>query len=138
VYNLDLTKMPPFHVEEQSAEVPAGGSAYVDGTTVPEDENWLLVGVTVYVPHVAPCYAVLQMEPVAGSGDANLDLAMTKNLPAGDDPDLLNAYVNRAVLVPGGGRIRAFVKVGASQGAGTAWLSAHYLRYPRNAMPRGM
>ncbi len=138
MFNVDTGKMPPWFIEEQSAPIPAAGSGYVDGTTVPEDENWLLVGVTVYVPHVAPCYALLQMQPVAESGDANLDIAMTKNYPNGHDPDLLDSLVTKRVLIPGGGRIRAFVKVGSSQGAGTAWLSAHYLRYPKNTMPRGM
>ena len=138
MWNLDIGRMPPLLLEEKSALVPMAGSVTFYGTTVPADENWLLVAVSVYVPNVAPCHAVLQMEPVVGEDHAWVDLAMTKNLSNGDDPDLVNSLLGRNVLVPGGGRLVAFVKNGPGQSAGNAYLSAHYLRYPRGAMPVGV
>jgi len=138
MYNRDIGVMPPLLIEKKSALVPAGGSVSVHGSTVPADENWLLVTVSVYVPNVAPCHVVLQMEPVVGVDHGWVDLAMTKNLPHGHDPDLVNSLLGRSVLIPGGGRLVAFVKNGPGQSAGNAILSAHYLRYPRGAMPVGI
>jgi hypothetical protein len=138
MFNVDTGRMPPFFVEHKRAEVPAGGDVFVYGSTVPEDENWLLVGVSVYVPHNSPCYAVLQLQAVAGSSEGQLDLAMTKNYPHGHDTDLQDSYVTKRLIVPGGGRLRAFVRNGSGQSAGDGHLVAHYLRYPANVMPRGM
>jgi len=138
MYNLDIGRMPPLLLEEKVGMVPAGGSISIHGSTVPADENWLLITVSVYVPNVAPCHAVLQMEPIVGENRAWVDLAMTKGLANGADPDLVNALLGRNVLIPGGGRLVAFVKNGSGQSAGNAYLSAHYLRFPRGMMPQGL
>lgn len=136
MYNLDIGRMPPLFLEEVEGHVPAGGSVTFHGSTVPADENWLLTAVSVYVPNSAPCYAVLQMEPIVGVDKAWVDLAMTKER-SGSDLDLLDCYVTKRVIIPGGGRLVAFVKNGSGQAAGSAWLEAHYLRFPRGAMPQG-
>ena len=138
MWNLDIGRMPPFFVEHKRELVPAGGDVFVYGSTVPEDENWLLVGVSVYVPHNSPCYAVLQLQAVAGTSEGQLDLAMTKNYPGGHDTDLVDAYVTKRLIVPAGGRLRAFVRNGSGQSAGDGHLVAHYLRFPRGAMPQGI
>ncbi|GEM_PF-1112260 len=137
MWNLDIGRMPPLLLEEKEAMVPQAGSVSIYGSTVPADENWLLITVSVYVPNNAPCHAVLQMEPIVGVDQAWVDLAMTKNLANGSDPDLVNALLGRNVLIPSGGRLVAFVKNGNGQAAGKAYLSAHYLRFPRGAMPQG-
>ncbi len=138
MWNLDIGRMPPLLIEEKEATVPTAGSVTIHGSTVPLDENWLLIAVSVYVPNNAPCHAVLQMEPVVGEGRGWVDLAMTKNLANGSDPDLVNALLGRNVLIPGGGRLVAFIKNGNGQQAGTGILSAHYLRFPRGMMPQGL
>jgi hypothetical protein len=138
MWNLDIGRMPPFFWEQKQAQVPTAGSAYIYGSTVPADENWLLITVSVYVPNNAPCHAVLQMDAVANGSLGRVDLAMTKNLANGSDPDLVNALLGRNVLIPGGGRLAAFVKNGSGQAAGLGILVAHYLRFPRGAMPQGM
>jgi hypothetical protein len=138
VYNLDTGRMPPMSWEDVTAEVPAGGGVHVDGSTVPEDEVWQLVGVSVFVPNDAPCYALLQLEPVAGEGQGRIDVAMTKNLPAGHDADLVDARVPRGLIIPSGGRLRAIVRNGGGQPAGDGTLTAIYLRWPRGRMPQGV
>lgn len=138
MWNLDIGRMPPFFWEQKQVQVPTAGSASVFGSTVPADENWLLVTVSVLVPNNSPCYAILQLQPVAGQGTAQADLAMTRNLANGSDADLVNSLLGRNVLIPGGGRLAAFIKNGSGQAAGTGTLVAHYLRFPRGAMPQGL
>ncbi len=138
MYNLDIGRMPPLLLEEKEAMVPTAGSVTIYGSTVPLDENWLLLAVSVYVPNNSPCHAVLQMEPIVGEDRAWVDLAMTKNLPNGSDPDLVDGLLPKRVLIPGGGRLVAFIKNGNGQQAGNGYLSAHYLRFPRGAMPQGL
>lgn len=129
--------MPPMFWETIQGDVPAGGSVFINGSTVPAGENWLLIGVTVYVPNNAPCYALLKLSPQAGSFQGELDVAMTRNLPSGHDPDLCDTHVTRRLIVPAGGRLRAYIENGSSQGSGKGFLAAIYLRYPAGIMPTG-